>query len=701
MVPERNYLQWCEDSIDSPRQLEKGSGVRRFVAVAMLLQPAVGQTQECQCNFTDRSWQAKMDGMIHHIGNFARFPVFDFEDDPETEFIRSYACAKDALATPCRPEQVAEAAVCSLQITYTTHRKHRSGLSKPCLLQMIGHWTAAVRSEMEEQRQICTKLPDSDEKLQWWYEKFPAKNQVSEGVKKSEAEGMQKRLEECQATAHAREEALRRSEQLVKEIQARVKDAKASGTKNIEEFAETAQSVRFFLPFLFLLGCFCEVIRYFGKQIVWPWCSARGRTFTTETCSHRGMALLNEDAVEELRVIKDQLFQLTAAAAAEGASKLMEGTTTRLADNDSEVWSHVRQAPELHRAEKTLLLHAGSAVLQICPDHRIALPTGDSVQAGNLRIGQEVMLQSVETQLTRLELNSAPTNVLKLAFDPDLPVEVWVPPLSRRAREERLKYSGVQQWGHSSPAETKSGNYICAGSASAYHDWEFRTRVRVLQHREEQKRELLQELWANANASARSQSLRKWASKRAGTAEYPWYIEHAGDGDGHPTEGESSGIPASPSSDEDIAMQLNAYTAISEEIEEETIGEEYAEAVQLAYAATNTLSQTKGKGKGKDKSGAELSVTGPATQSADSKARKPQAYMAVEDSDGDDEEKCPSKLLAEFLDWVHEYFVVTDSDPIEEERKKRSEIASRQRKELLRVFMAFRHLLHIAAKAAE
>ena len=50
-------------------------------------------------------------------------------------------------------------------------------------------------------------------------------------------------------------------------------------------------------------------------------------------------------------------------------------------------------------------------------------------------------------------------------------------------------------------------------------------------------------------------------------------------------------------------MQLDAYTAISEEIEEETIGEEYAEAVQLAYAATNTLSQTKGKGKGKDKSG--------------------------------------------------------------------------------------------------
>ena len=51
-----------------------------------------------------------------------------------------------------------------------------------------------------------------------------------------------------------------------------------------------------------------------------------------------------------------------------------------------------------------------------------------------------------------------------------------------------------------------------------------------------------------------------------------------------------------------MAMQLNAYTAISEEIEEQTVGEELAEAVQLAYAATNTYSQTKGKGKGKDKS---------------------------------------------------------------------------------------------------
>ena len=58
----------------------------------------------------------------------------------------------------------------------------------------------------------------------------------------------------------------------------------------------------------------------------------------------------------------------------------------------------------------------------------------------------------------------------------------------------------------------------------------------------------------SADASARSQSPRKWAPKRAGTAEYPGHrafrlrSDLAGDGDGHPTEGESSGIPASPSS---------------------------------------------------------------------------------------------------------------------------------------------------------
>ena len=111
-----------------------------------------------------------------------------------------------------------------------------------------------------------------------------------------------------------------------------------------------------------------------------------------------------------------------------------------------------------------------------------------------------------------------------------------------------LKYAGAQQWGHSSPAETKSGSYIYAGSASAYHDWEFRTRIRVLQHKEKQKRELLKDLRMNSQAGARSQSPRKWGPKRAGGTEHPGLRSFGLDGDGRPTEGESSGIPASPSS---------------------------------------------------------------------------------------------------------------------------------------------------------
>ena len=260
--------------------------------------------------------------------------------------------------------------------------------------------------------------------------------------------------------------------------------------------------------------------------------------------------------------------------------------------------------------------------------------------------------------------------------------------------------------------------------------------------------------------------------------------------------------------DEEVAMQLNAYTAVSEEIGVDDIDEDYAEAVQLAYAATNTLSAAKGKGQGEDKGGkgksggklvksnltiadrkaklqelksksrcwrcgvvghwagdAECRFKGNAKGAAGKPSAtpaqpggtpkpvspKPQAYMAVEESDGEDEvvilsnsgsqahgymamkasstktgkgsgvmaprmrrsaasatmrdnpppgsstlftfgqhrgltyervvhtypgyvlwgqrEKCPSKNLADFLAWVHEDYIVTDSEPIEVTRR--------------------------------
>ncbi|CAE7396453.1 unnamed protein product [Symbiodinium sp. CCMP2456] len=103
----------------------------------------------------------------------------------------------------------------------------------------------------------------------------------------------------------------------------------------------------------------------------------------------------------------------------------------------------VIRVPELHRAEKTLILRAGSAVLQVTPDHRIPLPTGDTVPADMLRIGQEVMVQNTPTQLTSVELSSVPVNVLKLAFDPDLPVEVLVPLPAIQSKVKRACEEGA------------------------------------------------------------------------------------------------------------------------------------------------------------------------------------------------------------------------------------------------------------------
>ena len=65
-----------------------------------------------------------------------------------------------------------------------------------------------------------------------------------------------------------------------------------------------------------------------------------------------------------------------------------------------------------------------------------------------------------------------------------------------------------------SPAETNSGSYIETGTASAYHDWEFRTRIRVLQHKEKQRREVLKDM--RGAAFARSQSPVKRSGKGQG-----------------------------------------------------------------------------------------------------------------------------------------------------------------------------------------
>ncbi|CAE7256176.1 AGM1 [Symbiodinium natans] len=79
-----------------------------------------------------------------------------------------------------------------------------------------------------------------------------------------------------------------------------------------------------------------------------------------------------------------------------------------------------------------------------------------------------------------------------------------------------------------------SGSYIYSGSAASFHDWEFRTRARVSQHRERQRREVLKDLRSSHQLS-RSASPRKWVGGGIRSPD-----RHTGD--------ESSGMAASPSS---------------------------------------------------------------------------------------------------------------------------------------------------------
>ncbi|CAE7249187.1 RE2 [Symbiodinium natans] len=95
-----------------------------------------------------------------------------------------------------------------------------------------------------------------------------------------------------------------------------------------------------------------------------------------------------------------------------------------------------------------------------------------------------------------------------------------------------LKYDPVLSL--DTPAETKSGSYIYSGSAASFHDWEFRTRARVSQHRERQRREVLKDLRSSHQLS-RSASPRKWVGGGIRSPD-----RHTGD--------ESSGMAASPSS---------------------------------------------------------------------------------------------------------------------------------------------------------
>ncbi|CAE7783222.1 unnamed protein product [Symbiodinium sp. CCMP2592] len=96
----------------------------------------------------------------------------------------------------------------------------------------------------------------------------------------------------------------------------------------------------------------------------------------------------------------------------------------------------VAKTPEICDAREVVELQAGAAVLQVTPDHlvQVADPKGKAednlyLAAGNLKTGDLVMLDSGEVAaLTSVVMRRMPCQVLKIVFEPYLPVAVFSRP---------------------------------------------------------------------------------------------------------------------------------------------------------------------------------------------------------------------------------------------------------------------------------
>lgn len=99
----------------------------------------------------------------------------------------------------------------------------------------------------------------------------------------------------------------------------------------------------------------------------------------------------------------------------------------------------VLRPPEQHQVDAVIELQAGPSCLIVTPDHRIVIPGNKTVQAKDLEVGCDVLLDQARTKLTSLEWRLEPTMVLKVSFNPDLPVAGFLRPpaiLSKGTREK-------------------------------------------------------------------------------------------------------------------------------------------------------------------------------------------------------------------------------------------------------------------------
>ena len=97
---------------------------------------------------------------------------------------------------------------------------------------------------------------------------------------------------------------------------------------------------------------------------------------------------------------------------------------------DGETVLEVSEAPQLLQATEVVDLQARDATLQVTPDHMVLVPGGGDapekyVPAGKLKSGDLIMLDSGEPMpLTSVTIRPKACDVLKVVFEPDLPVAV-------------------------------------------------------------------------------------------------------------------------------------------------------------------------------------------------------------------------------------------------------------------------------------
>ncbi|CAE7541360.1 unnamed protein product [Symbiodinium sp. CCMP2592] len=103
---------------------------------------------------------------------------------------------------------------------------------------------------------------------------------------------------------------------------------------------------------------------------------------------------------------------------------------------DGETLLEVALPPEICLATEVVDLQAGGAMLRVTPDHPVQVPDARGeldkilyIPAGQLKVGDSVVLDSGEAaELTGVNFQATECEVLKIVFEPDLPVAVFSAP---------------------------------------------------------------------------------------------------------------------------------------------------------------------------------------------------------------------------------------------------------------------------------